>query len=204
MALVPKLQFCLNNSCSELVVSETTGAYNALTNTGGYGAPNPELVEVQGYTLTITDPDDVTYTIDLFATAEFPTDDSTIQYTIPMSQLGNRTVIEDGYWQFSWTVTGLIDDFPNPGINFTASGNSASYFTCNAECCVSALLAKIDIDEDECNCNDNSKNIMNYLKAKAFLESLRNAAFCGNLTLFNTIQAAITKLCNKTDCKTCN
>lgn len=206
MALIPKLQFCLNNSCSELLISETTGAYNALTNVGGYGAPNPELVEVLGYTLTITDPNDVEYTIDLFGVGigYFPTTDSTIEYSIPLTSLGNRTVIEDGYWQFSWEVTGLIDNFPDPGTNFTATGNSASYFTCNAECCVAALLAKIDIDEDECNCNDNSKNIMNYLKAKAFLESLKNAAFCGKLTLFNTIQSAITKLCNKTDCKTCN
>ena len=204
MALVPKLQFCLNNSCSELVVSETTGAYNAQTNVGGYGHPNPETTEVGTYTLIITDPDNVQYTINLFATTVFPTTDSTIQYTIPMSQIGNRTVIEDGYWQFSWTVSGAIINFPDPDISFSASGNSASYFTCNAECCVSALLAKIDIDEDECNCNNNSKNIMNYLKAKAFLDSLRNAAFCGNLTLFNTIQTAITKLCNKTDCKTCN
>lgn len=204
MALIPKLQFCLNNSCTELLVSETTGTYNALTNVGGYGNPNPETSEVSTYTLIITDPDNIQYTIDLFATTVFPTTDSTITYSIPLTSLGNRTYIEDGYWQFSWTVTGLINNFPDPDLPFSNSNNSASYFTCNAECCVAALLAKIDITEDECNCNDNSKNIMNYLKAKAFLESLKNAAFCGKLTLFNNIQSAITKLCNKKDCKTCN
>ena len=199
MALLPTLSFCLTNSCSELLVSETTGVYNALTNLGGYGAPNPTTAIVTSYSLVITDPSNVQYTINLFANG-FPTTDSTIEYSIPLSSLGNRTVIEDGFWQFSWTVASNV-----ALQEFTAVGNSAEYFTCNSACCVAALLAAIELDEDDCNCNkEQSQKILDYLKAKAFLEALRNAAFCGKLTLFTNIKAAIDKMCAKVDCRTCN
>lgn len=202
MAVTPTLTFCLSNSCSELSVSETTGAYNALTNTDGWGTPNPETSDALTYVLTITDPDGVEYTIDLFANG-FPTTDSTIEYSIPLTSLGNRTSIEDGFWQFAWIVTGTYG-FPISSA-FSYSGNSAYYFTCNTECCVAALLADITIEEDDCNCNDKqSEKVLNYLRAKAFLEALKNAAFCGKLTLFNNIKAAIDKICASTDCRTCN
>ena len=196
MAFTPTLTFCLSNSCTELSVSETTGVYNVTTNPGGYGTPNPATGDVSSYVLVITDPDDVEYTIDLFANG-FPTTNSDFEYSIPLTSLGNRTVIEDGYWQFAWTVvsTGPV----------TSTGNSAYYFTCNTECCVAALLANIVLEDNGCNCNDDATaKQMDYLRAKAFLESLKNAAFCGKLTLFNNIKTAINKMCAKTDCKTCN
>lgn len=194
MALIPKLVFDLNNSCSELSFSETTGAYS-VTNTGGYGAPNPATSDIETYVLVITAPDGTQYTIDLKNTGLFPTTNSTIVYTIPMALLGNRTVIEDGYWQFSWSA---LSAGPTHSI-----GNSAAYFTCNADCCVAALLAKIDFTDDCC-CSDDHNNINDYLKAKVLLEGLKNAAFCGNISLFHNIQTTLDKICRKTDCKTCN
>lgn len=195
MALIPTLKFCLSNSCTELSVSETTGTYNASTNVGGYGAPNATTGNVTSYSLVITDPDDVTYTINLF-TNGFPTTNEDFEYTIPMTSLGERTIIEDGYWQFAWTVIASA---------VTYTGNSAYYFTCNTECCVAELLADITVEEDGCNCNkDTNEKVLNYLRAKAFLESLKNAAFCGKLTLFNTIKTAINKICATTNCRTCN
>ena len=196
MALIPKLTFCLTDSCTELIVSETTGAYNATTNVGGYGSPNPTTASVSSYSLVITSPDNTDYTINLF-TNGFPTTDSTIQYSIPLASLGNRSVIEDGYWQFAWTVVG------NDGEAYTVENNSAYYFTCNSACCVKALRAKIDLNDDCC-CSTSNSEVEDYLKAKVLLDGLKDAAFCGKLTLFNNIKANLTKLCNKTDCKTCN
>lgn len=198
MALIPTLSFCLNNSCTELIVSETTGAYNAISNLGGYGAPNPTTASVTTYTLVITDPDDITYTINLLSTTYFPTTDNTIEYSIPLTSLGNRTVIEDGYWQFAWTVSSNVSLQ-----EFTAIGNSANYFTCNSECCVSALLANIDLNDDCC-CSDTSSEVTDYLKAKVLLAGLKNAAFCGNLTLFDNIKTTLDRICAKTACRTCN
>lgn len=195
MALIPKLVFCLSNSCTELSVSETTGVYNASTNVGGYGTPNATTASVTIYSLVITSPSDQTYTINLF-TNGFPTTNEDFEYTIPMSSLGGRSVIEDGFWQFAWSVRAG---------ETTYTGNSAYYFTCNTECCVAELLADITVEEDGCNCNkDITEKVLNYLRVKAFLESLKNAAFCGKLTLFNTIKTAIDKICATTDCRTCN
>lgn len=198
MALIPKLVFCLSNSCTELSVSETTGTYNASTNVGGYGAPNPTTGAIETYVLVITDPNGTQYTIDLEATTLFPTTDSTVSYTIPLSSLGNRTVIEDGFWQFSWSA---LSAGPTNSV-----GNSAYYFTCNTECCVAELLADITIDDDGCDaCNDKqAEKTLTYLRAKALLEALKNAAFCGKLTLFTNIKSAINKICAQTNCKTCN
>ncbi len=200
MALTPKLVFCVDNGCSELIVRETTGGYNP-NNTGGYGIPNPETTDVTTYSLVITDPDGETYTINLF-TSGFPTVDNTIEYSIPLTSLNNRSIIEDGFWQFQWTVSGTVSN-PDP-VPFEASGNTAYYFTCNAECCVAELLAKIDMLDDNCCCDSSNTYVEDYLKAKVLLAGLKNAAFCGKTTLVNNIKASLDKICLKTDCKTCN
>lgn len=201
MALTPKLNFCLSNSCTSLVVNETTGGYNSV-NIGGYGSPNPQTTDVTTYTLVITDPEGTTYTINLLSTTFFPTVDDTVEYEIPLSSLGGRTFIEDGMWQFYWTVSGTVSN-PDP-VPFSATGNSAYYFTCNSECCVSELLAKINMSNVDCCKSESSVYMKDYIKAKVLLTGLKNAAFCGNLNSFNTIKKVLDKICKKTSCKTCN
>ena len=201
MSLLPKLKFCLTDSCSKLIVTETTGGYNS-NNTGGYGSPNPQTSDVTTYSLVITDPEGDTYTINLFATTFFPTVDSTIEYEINASSIGGRTYFEDGMWQFMWTVSGTVSN-PDP-VPFEATGNSASYFTCNSECCVAELLAKIDMTNVECCNNKSSQYVEDYLKANVLLQGLKNAAFCGNIIMFDNIKKVLDKICKKTDCKTCN
>jgi len=201
MALIPKLVFCVQNSCTELIVRETTGSYDAETNVGGYGTPNPDTITALVYTLTVIAPDGTSYTINLL-TEGFPTEDSSFEYSIPLSQLGNRTVIEDGFWQFIWTISGEVLADPE-NIPYEYSGNTAYYFTCNSECCVAALLAKINFI-DSCSCTTTNQKVENYIKAKVLLIGLQDAAFCGKSTLFNSIKENLDKICLKKDCKTCN
>lgn len=200
MALTPTLTFCLNNSCADLTVSETTGTYST-SNTGGYNSPNPQTISATSYVLTITDPNGDTYTVDLFATTLFPTEDDSIEYTIAASTIGGRTVFEDGLWQFSWTIAGNLPADPEP-IPYSYTGNSASYFTCNSECCVSELLAKVNLDD--CCCDSSNDYVEDYLKAKVLLAGLKNAAFCGKTSYFTKIKNTLNKICSKTSCKTCN
>lgn len=192
MALTPTITLCLNSGCTTLTLRETTGAYNASTNTGGYGAPNPEIAAVTAAVLTVTDPDGTEYEIDLF-TEGFPTDNEDFEYEIDLADLGDRESIEDGYWQFSYTVTS--------GDDYTGTKNY--FFYCNIECCVNRLLTLVEADE--CLCDEvNNKNIDNYIKAKTFLESLKNAANCYNETNFNRIKTLLDKLCRNSGCRTCN
>jgi hypothetical protein len=192
MALSLDIKLCLDSGCDVLTFYETTGIYNVDTNEGGYGAPNPDAnPATQDATIKITDPDGEEYTITL---ETFPTNNEDSGYELPLSSIGNRTSIEDGYWQFLYTVT-------IAGTPYTAT--KSYFFYCESECCVAKLLAKIE--PDECGCDEkNNKRIDNYTKARTYLASLKNAASCFNENNFNTIKELLAKLCRNADCKTCN
>jgi hypothetical protein len=197
MALVLNFNACQTTGCSELTFSDQTGAYNATTNPTGYYPP-PGLASVVSATLVITAPDLVTYTVNLLTTTYFPNSNPNFQYVIPASQIGGRTNIEDGQWTFKYTVTYInLDDE-----ELTVSTTKSYIFTCNSTCCVSRLKAKINVRECD-SYRENNKNTMNFLKAEAFLESLKYAAFCNNLTEYTTIKNILDKLCTNTGCKTC-
>lgn len=193
MALIPKIELCVQSSCQELVFKETTGAYS-VSNVGGYGNPNPLIGDVTAASVLITNPGGTQYTVDLLATTYFPTTDTSYEYVIPMSSIGAPTTITDGQWTFVYTVTA-------GSVSYTAT---VSYiFTCNTECCVAKLLANIEVDDCDCN-SSNIKKINDYLKARAFLSAMRDAAYCGNLSRYTSIKSLVDKICRKTDCKTCN
>lgn len=44
------------DGCTELYINDSTGAYNATTNTGGYGTPNPAYTDIASITLRIFRP----------------------------------------------------------------------------------------------------------------------------------------------------
>lgn len=191
MALEPKLSICVKNACSTLVISETTGAYSA-TNVGGYGTPNPATGDVSAASLKIIAPDETEYTINLL-TEGFPNTNSSFEYEIPSADVDDRTNIEDGYWQFIYTVTASGTDY---------IGTTSAILHCNISCCINKMLLNLDTD---CDCDEqNTTKIQDYVKAKAFLDALRHYAYCGNLDKFDNIKLILDRLCAKTDCKTCN
>jgi len=194
MALTPTINLCLRTGCSQLIFKDTTGAYS-LTNTTGYGAPNPEIADFDTATLTVIAPDDTEYVIDLLAEG-FPTVDTEEEYQIDLADLGNRTVIEDGYWQFVYTIITTGD------VTYTAV--FAGIFTCNTKCCVQRILLLIDENKFGLPDKQNNTRINNYLMAKAYLDSLVYYANCGNLDKFNNIKRVIDKLCANINCTSCN
>jgi hypothetical protein len=143
--------------------------------------------------LTVIDPQDVTYTIDL-GTKGLDLDNIT-DYVLDLADLGNRTVIEDGYWQFIYTITTTEDN--------TATANFAGIFTCNSRCCVQQILLQIDVNKFGIEDKINQKAIDRYLKAKTFLDSLVYYANCGNLDKFDNIKYLIDKMCANVECNTC-
>jgi len=198
MALIPNINLCVQSGCTELIFRETTGIYNVTTNPGGYGTPNPNAdpAAADSVVLVITSPDGIEYTLDMAGLSSFPNDNTEFEYSIPLSLIGDRTVIEDGYWQFTYTVT------------FSAVSYSVTksyFFYCNANCCVSKMLSAISLtDITDVNNSKNNKNIEKYIRVKTLLESIKGAANCGNETQFNKIITLINKFCRNTDCKTCN
>jgi len=197
MALIPTINVCVKTACSVLTFKDTTGVYNVTTNPGGYGSPNPSMAGPwTSVILTIISPDNISYPVNL-ATHDFPNNNTAFEYTIPMSAIGNRTKIEDGYWQFIYTIT-----LTSGSVTYIAS--KTSLFTCNSSCCVNSMLLDIKVDESSAYGNANDKKINEYVKAKAFLDSLKYYAFCGNLDKFDNIKLVIDKICAKSNCKSCN
>lgn len=186
---------CIDASCSTMTFTELTGAYSA-SNTGGWGTPNVDTTDATVAILQITTPSGGIYTLDLFAQG-FPVTNTSLEYTIPLTSLGLTTNIPDGNWSFLYYVTGS-----DGGTPFTYQAKKNFLFYCNSECCVNKLLA--DVNPEACDCDeDNEKLIDNYLKATVFLDSLKNAARCYQVTLFTTIKSIIDKLCANSGCTTC-
>lgn len=186
MALELNFSICQINSCVDLEFTETTGTYST-SNPGGYGAPNIALGDVLTAVLTSTSPSGIVYTTNLF-TLGFPS--SNLSYSTDITLTGSS--LEDGKWTFTYTITTLTE---------TYTKTIYKLFTCNSECCVKQMLE--DLDNDDCGCKDSSKELNTYLKAWTFLQSLKNAAKCGDINSFTKIKKIVDKLCINKDCKTC-
>lgn len=190
MSLILNFEICQANGCKDLIFSETTGAYNATYNTGGYGAPNETTAAAVTATLIITNASGLVTTIDLMPEG-FPTDDIIADgYTITSS-----TVLPDGMYTFVYNVT-----YNYHGSIVTYSKSISKLFYCNSECCVNQMLSNLNLT---CDCCETDENIKVYYKAWTFLQALKNAAQCGDVTTFNNILKIITKLCKNNNCKTC-
>lgn len=194
MALETSINVCIKNACTTIVFKETTGAYNVTTNATGWGSPNEVLSNATAAVLTVIDPSNVSYTINLFTTGDFPTDNPDFEYEIPLASLGGRTVIEDGYWQFIYTVTASATKY---------IATKTAIFTCNSACCVNKLLLLIDEDPNDTS-KTNLKRIANYQKAKLYLDIIKHYAYCGSLDKFTNLKLILDKLCSNSSCNSCN
>ncbi len=191
MALQLNFSTCVINGCTQIQFKETTGFYST-ANTGGWGTPNIDLTDAVTATLAITPyGSTTTYTIDLLATTLFPTDNSSFTYDIPLSDIGSLTSIVDGQWLFVYTVTDATD---------TYTKSIYKYFYCNVECCVTDMLAELDLS---CDCCKDSTEYKDYILAWTQLQSLKKAAACGDSDNFTAIKKIIDKLCLNSGCKTC-
>jgi len=190
MALIPKIDLCVINDCTQIRFSENTGFYNT-TNTGGYGAPNLAVGSATTAVLTITNPAGTVYTIDLFATTIFPSNVLYTSYDIPLASIGSPSSIVDGKWTFSYAVSDGVT---------TYTTSIFKYFYCNSKCCVTEMLADLDLT---CDCCKESITYKNYELAWAQLETLKKASKCGDETNFTAIKKIVDKLCLNSGCKTC-
>lgn len=190
MALQLNFDLCVINNCTQLRFNETTKSYTT-SNTGGYSTPNPLDSSFTSATLEITGPDTVVYTINLYNTSLYPTFDSSLTYDIPLASMGTPSTITDGEWKFVYTISDGIDTYIR---------TIYKLFYCNLECCVTKMQPTVEVS---CDCCDKTDSYSTYIKAWSFLQSLKNAAKCGDTTLFTSIKKIVDKLCLNSECKTC-
>lgn len=190
MALQLRLSVCENGTCDGLSFSETTGAYDAVSNPNGWNAPNTLLSTATAATLTITLANGtILPTIDLFATSLFPNINPLQLYTITNAILGYSGTIPDQIITFLYTVIAN-------GITYTQTIQKA--FFCNVKCCVYSMTKNIDVD---CSCSKDT--IDSFLKGFTLLKGLEASAGCGNIINFNNILNQLNKLCAGNSCANC-
>lgn len=200
MALSLSLSYLQQSSCAELVLTDTTGAYDAVSNTGGWGSPNlacddgsvtyAEII-IKQYTdsATLVDYE----TIDLIADWETvtgltsdPFDSGTtvanMIYTLDLA-------LEDGCYQITYQV-GDGTTYDNSSNRATVTYNIATY--CNIECCVDQRVANSPTEYSCITCDNAYMDITNILWT--LLQSLKlaacNASIDNYLSILSILQSA--------------
>jgi hypothetical protein len=193
MAVV--LNFCINESddAKSFTVKETTGVYNASTNTGGWGAPNPTIASALTSTITIaqlTDADTNTYT-DAVVINTYPTLPNTTE------TLFEITAEDVGY--------GVDSQFPDAvySLTYTVTSSSGSItpvtklfgLYSNLDCCIKKMADKVSVCT--CNCSELEDNLKEAMRWRRLLQA---ADCCGNVPAIMKFIEKITKLCSNCGC----
>lgn len=221
MALVLQATSPTQTGCLGFTFTDTTGVYNATTNTGGYGAPNLESNDATESTISIyapgsTVPYIITFVLEIgninsaiITNPDGTTDDITTDVvttqglSFPFStDFSSDSLLIDETW-----IGGTEDEALTDGVYtivYTVSDGVTEYNTtvytlskCNAQCCISKAYANLT---DGCGCNDS--NLKSVQMADAFMNAAVSAA---NLGMYEASQTNVEKaleICQG-NCKTC-
>lgn len=195
MSLVLKNTSEIVNGNESINFFEDTGAYNGVSNTGGWNAPNTLLVSALTAKIDVYLPGATTpVTINLF-TSSFPTINTSQAYNITPAALGlgSGGVLPDGVYTIQYIVTGS-----ETGVAFSYNSSETFVIITAAQCCVDKMF--LALDPCGCKCGDDA--LMKAFWAQALLEQAEHAACCGQIDNFNTLLEQVNKICSG-GCKTC-
>ncbi len=186
MALIPRVKLNLENKCNKVDICESTGIYNAVSNTGGWGAPNIETTVVTASTVAI-----FAYngTSALQTFNMLPTYTTGIQ---PPYQAfdGEAWTQADGVFKLVYTVTDGVDTFTNP--------TEYILFTCNLCNCIEGLIAKLS---EECDPAEVAKLKDTIDQLEIIKYGIQSAFSCKNFDRATTLLTNAASLCKTfTDC----
>lgn len=191
MALEISASACLKDNCSTLRIPETTGAYNASTNTTGWGAPNPALGDVTSATLSITLPDEedaVDFDITATVTGATIVDGEFLLDELTMEDFDSSGAFPDGIYDIVYTVTIGTTDY-----TYTAK----VLFYCTVKCCIEKM--RLDFQKELCGCNwDNFWNY--YQGALRELDAMRYNFSQYDYTNTTAHLRALQKICKIRNC----
>ncbi len=189
MALFLNFNIKESDNARELAFTETTGAYDAANNPGGWGAPNPLTSDMETATLSILPPGATTATdLNLFPSS-YPTTSNIQEFIIKSQDLGLGTDVKlpDGLWEMTYTVT---DTTPNPDLVYT--NNQTIFVSGQARCCVYGLLADTDISCCDCDGSD----LARALEAFTYYRAAIACAACGNTSKFTEALGIVNNYCD--------
>jgi hypothetical protein len=199
MALTLKFCHSTTSDCKAILFKDTTGAYNAISNTTGYGYPNPELTEFNTpgkVEIIITKPDNtkVTYPV----TDDFPTINEELIYQITASSLGYSDKIIDGMYTIQYKLTDGNDAVVKTSMTF--------FYSCELNCKINRILAdsvKFQMNCENCN-NGINENIQKLGMITTLYKGLCSMSSCGtNITKINEALSNLQTLVSEYDTEDC-
>lgn len=148
MAYAPKITASVPCSRESLNIYDSTGQYDADTNPGGLGTPNPDIADISAAMVIITTPaadytaTGVSYPINVYPT--IPTLNLSTYYPVLPTDLGMTDNISDGWYSMQLSET----------YNIGAGDVTVTYdydvlITAGFQCVVNKLL----VGECKCKCN---------------------------------------------------
>jgi hypothetical protein len=215
MALTLALTNLQQTNCTEWVLTDASGAYNAVSNPTGWSTTaNPgTLPIINDSTVTyaeliITLPSGGSVTIDIidnwadltgYATAAFAvgTDPLALSYTVTAAMLGAST-IADGIYNVTYQI-GDGTTYANSTNRATISYNYASY--CLIECAIETLLVCVPANYQCASCDNDYLNKVSILWT--LLQALKLAACSANVDSFTNILTTLQTAVEESGC-TCN
>lgn len=182
MALQPSIEVCFVSNCESIQITETTGAYSATLNTGGYGSPNLALASVDTAELIITsysssgvateydtiDMEDYSFPDDADITAQIDAEDLLIDEVN-----AGLTSFSDGVWKFRYKITSTA------GVVYNAVAMKLA--TCSLHCRL--LEQAVKIADDSCGCCGDKHFLNQFLEAYTVYRAMVLAGACGSSIL---------------------
>lgn len=195
MAFDPSITACLQNSCSTITVTDTTGVYDATTNPGGWGDASTILRANLGKAELIF----------TFANGTTHTEDVTSQVPNPVTGefSFNSIDISNYYTDGIMKITYRIEDTSGVIDPIVTTLEYDVLFVCNVRACIDKMWADVACESCGGSCDLVSK-IDDANLAEGLLRGLEAGSVCceGNEDCINKILNTITQLCswNKCNC----
>lgn len=202
MALELDFDVTEQNDSKKFFFTDETGAYNASTNTGGYGGSvNPDTTDVTTVTISLTLPDGTTFlptgaTYDVDPSGSLPSTDDTVEFEITPTDIGLAASdkMPDGIYEIAYEVTGTFNS-----VAFTESVSKYIIFVGQVECCLDGLLE--DLDPGDCGCDSKKKDIA--VEAYTWLLAAKHAASCAQINNASKIMQYLDRICENSGCNEC-
>lgn len=179
MAFTLAVSTCLD-SCATIKFYDSTGL-----GTDGWEGSNPSRVDATSASLVIT------YTNSSGTTEEITVDVLSELQAGDFSEvlLTTQEELGDGYYEVEYSV--IVDD-----TLYTASTEFT--ITCDVDCCVDKLAAKVA--KDICAKCPSDTNFKIFTLAEGFLSALNRIAACSGKEEFLSVLAQLEKICGTSGC----
>jgi len=195
MALSLNFSVTQASDCKSIVFKDTTGIYNADTNTGGYGTPNSDETDITATSITVRDENNVSYTA--LTTYDIDSGDYTVGDPYPLTinstdLSGLSGELNDGVWTITYKVY--------TGVSVLQDAVTKKFLLyCNASTCVSKMILK-ECTNQGCLCDD---ILVTANSLRTLIEAANVATGVGMYDCAEKNIARVLAECKRTNCKDC-